>query len=139
MFKISVPLGVGRHLSYESHMTCFLGGGLRVLGSAISQSPSLKYPICQGAVFWHVLNSMMFNFLLFPQHVILLMCLKQDPNKIHTLHFVDIAMSVKILNNSFFFYHLLKKTTSFALKFFTFLLYPCGVVSLYIPVLTHFS
>lgn len=121
---------MGRHLSYESHMTCFMGGGLRVLGSAISQSPSLKYSICQGAIFWHVLNSMMFNFLLFPQHVILLMCLKQDPDKIHTLHFVDIAMSVKILNNSFFFYHLLEKNYVICSKIFhiSVLSLWCGVI-----------
>ena len=58
---------------------------------------------------WHVLNSVMFNFLLFPQNVILLMCLKQDPNKIHTLHFVDITMSVKILNSLFLFFPFVEK------------------------------
>ena len=58
---------------------------------------------------WHVLNSVMFNFLLSPQNVILLMCLKQDPNKIHTLHFVDIAMSVKILNSLFFSFPFVEK------------------------------
>lgn len=48
------------------------------------------------------------------------MCLKQDPNKIHTVHFVDIAMSVKILNNSPFLFSLpfVEKTTSFCSKIF---------------------